>query len=115
MFELPSKPWLNACLPYTHAIKDPVGKTKRKALHEVVEEVLIAVLVTRHSKVLLRHHVVVGVVPLPCELLALFCDLGFLLSLQTVLESGTKESTIIREDAVLGRADWHYTNRRRQN
>ena len=52
-----------------------------EALHEVVEEVLVAVLIARHGNVLLRHHVVVGVVSLPCEFLALLCDSSFLLTL----------------------------------
>ena len=58
------------------------GRGKCKALHKVVKEVLIAVLVTRHGNVLLRHYVVVGVVTLPCELLALFCDSSFLFALR---------------------------------
>jgi hypothetical protein len=52
-----------------------------EALHEVVEEVLVAVLIARHGNVLLGHHVVVGVVSLPCELFALLCDSSFLLTL----------------------------------
>jgi hypothetical protein len=50
-------------------------------LHEVVQEVLIAVLVTGLREIVLGHHVLVSVVPLPREFLALLGNTGFLFAL----------------------------------
>ena len=51
-------------------------------LEEIVKEVLVAILVTRLGNILLGHQVVVGMVPLPCLLLALFGDPSFFLLLK---------------------------------
>jgi hypothetical protein len=50
-------------------------------LHEVIEEVFVAVLVARLGEIVLSHDIVVGMVSLPCELLALCRDSGLFLSL----------------------------------
>jgi hypothetical protein len=54
-------------------------------LHEVVKEILVAVLVAGLCEVLLGHHVIVGVISLPCELLALLRYPCFFLALSIVL------------------------------
>jgi hypothetical protein len=51
------------------------------ALHEVVQEVLIAVLVTRLRQVILGHDVVVGMIPLPRKLFPLLSYASFFLAL----------------------------------
>jgi hypothetical protein len=53
-------------------------------LHEVVQEVLIAVLVAGLGKIVLGHDVVVGMIPPPCELFPLLGDSRFFLALGTV-------------------------------
>lgn len=51
-------------------------------LHEVVQEVLIAVLVARLSEIVLSHDIVVGMISLPGQLLALLGHTGLFLALR---------------------------------
>jgi hypothetical protein len=53
----------------------------RTALHEVVEKVFIAVLITRLRNVFFGHDIVISVVPLPGFLFPLFGNSCFLLPL----------------------------------
>jgi hypothetical protein len=50
-------------------------------LHEVVQEVLVAVLIARLGQVVLGHDVVVGMISLPCKLFPLFGYASFFLAL----------------------------------
>jgi hypothetical protein len=53
-------------------------------LHEVVQEVLVAVLVARLRQIVLGHDIVVGMIPPPCKLFPLLSDSRFFLALGTV-------------------------------
>ena len=56
-------------------------------LHKIVEEIFVAILVAGHFAILRRHHVIVGVVSLPGELLALFRNSCFLLALSNLSDN----------------------------
>lgn len=54
------------------------------ASHEVVKEVLVAVLIATFLEMLLSHDIVIGVVSPPSELLALFSNARFLFPLHKI-------------------------------
>jgi hypothetical protein len=50
-------------------------------LHEIIQEVFVAILVARFCQIVLGHDVVVGMISSPCKLLPLLGDSGFFLAL----------------------------------
>jgi hypothetical protein len=60
------------------------AQLREEALHEVVEEVLIAVLVGALLQILLCHDIVVGMISPPCKLLALLGYTGLFFALRSV-------------------------------